>query len=298
MRDRGLFYFERNVMKFITDHMYKIGASHTRCEDYALSGIIEGVPYAVVCDGCSSSPGDVTTGSRILAMGVRNAVKEIASQNKIGPNDYMYIPHILRNFVRDAIVNAMNNLDMGLDDFLCTIQLVLIVNGTIYDWSFGDGVHFRRSGNADQLDCVDVEFSSNAPYYPVYDMFYTYEYSRESYESYFKNHPVYYRKNFERHDFDHCKFTDVLVDKFLVWSYRTRPLSDETLVGVTSDGAKSFSQDKIPCETQDIIDEMSNIKIRDGVFLNRRMNKFLKKPGLSHYDDVSVAAILIDREEK
>ena len=55
------------------DHHFWMGKTHNVCEDYAMSGTSGGVSYAIVSDGCSSSP-DTDFGARILA---RAALKHI-----------------------------------------------------------------------------------------------------------------------------------------------------------------------------------------------------------------------------
>ena len=50
-----------------TDFYCEIGDSHVACEDYALAGKInDNISYAIVADGCSSSP-NVDVGARVLA---------------------------------------------------------------------------------------------------------------------------------------------------------------------------------------------------------------------------------------
>lgn len=49
-----------------TDKFFTIGKTHNVCQDYALSGEHNGISYAIVSDGCSSSP-DTDFGARFLA---------------------------------------------------------------------------------------------------------------------------------------------------------------------------------------------------------------------------------------
>ena len=55
-------------MKWNADAFFSIGKTHMVCEDYARAGTQQnGLPYALVCDGCSSSP-DTDIGARLLGM--------------------------------------------------------------------------------------------------------------------------------------------------------------------------------------------------------------------------------------
>ena len=52
------------------DHYYTIGNSHSVCQDYAISGLVENGAYAILSDGCSSSP-DVDVGARMLSLSAK-----------------------------------------------------------------------------------------------------------------------------------------------------------------------------------------------------------------------------------
>ena len=56
-----------------TDHLFWAGDSHKVNQDYCLSGSKSGLHYAIVSDGCSSSP-DTDFGSRILAKAAENNI--------------------------------------------------------------------------------------------------------------------------------------------------------------------------------------------------------------------------------
>ena len=68
-----------------------------------------------------------------------------------------------------------------------------------------------------------------------------------------------------------------------------------------SDGVKSFvDADRQPVPYQDVIHELMDFKHMTGEFVQRRMQKFLKsaaKRGWTHYDDLSMAAIYLGKED-
>src|SRR3954469_11076065 len=61
------------------DHAFFIGNTHTVCQDYAMSGVTEDGAYAIVCDGCSSSP-EVDFGARALALSAKRTLMKGGSE--------------------------------------------------------------------------------------------------------------------------------------------------------------------------------------------------------------------------
>ena len=53
---------------------FSIGKNHIVCEDYALAYTGPIITYAIVSDGCSSSP-DVDFGARCLAMSAKRELR-------------------------------------------------------------------------------------------------------------------------------------------------------------------------------------------------------------------------------
>ena len=58
------------------NHHFDIGKHHVVCEDYALSDSSSTCAYAIVFDGCSSSP-DVDFGARALALSAKRSLLRI-----------------------------------------------------------------------------------------------------------------------------------------------------------------------------------------------------------------------------
>jgi hypothetical protein len=150
----------------------------------------------------------------------------------------------------------------------------------VFRIKYGDGIHM------DSEYFTNLEFTSNAPYYMAYDV----ADMREGYMNQFGNFPI--------HDTDPAGYTSMSVDTYLeceryCWY---EPLSYQKVLAVASDGLKSISLADVPCELQWVVDEVTAIKNTNFGFLKRRMKKFLSKETLTHYDDVSVAMIVLEKE--
>ena len=68
------------------------------------------------------------------------------------------------------------------------------------------------------------------------------------------------------------------------------------MVGIASDGLCSFEKDKQSVSLSNIINPFFDFKNTNGEYLKRRVDKYLKqlhKEGYSHYDDISLATLLI-----
>lgn len=60
-----------------SDAFFSIGKTHEVCQDYARAGDLDGRQFAIVSDGCSSSP-DTDFGARALVMSAIQCRKEIS----------------------------------------------------------------------------------------------------------------------------------------------------------------------------------------------------------------------------
>jgi hypothetical protein len=140
-----------------TNSTYSIGKDHVVCEDYALdyTGLI--IAYAIVSDGCSSSP-EVDFGARCLAMSAKRELRRNPDMLFDG---------------KDAIANAQRVTDVFpylSPQFLDATLLVACINDknhlTVY--MYGDGVMVHRKQNG--IVAVHVQLSSGAPDYLSYHL--------------------------------------------------------------------------------------------------------------------------------
>lgn len=150
-------------MKYKTSHAFHIGAQHLSlgkpCQDYALSGTLNGDgAYAIVSDGCSSG-GETDIGARIVALATKRALEENA--------------HVLGltteriNVVRDAYMETYRRT-LGLEhrDMLATCLWALLTPTHTLIHTTGDGVvALKREGDT---EVYELAWADNKPYYPAY----------------------------------------------------------------------------------------------------------------------------------
>lgn len=274
----------------ISDCLFRIGSSHTVCEDYTKSVIEEDRAYAVLADGCSSSP-DTDFGARIL---VSHSLSEIdrymccklESENKI---------NILYNTV--LMFSKINARSLRLDRRSLDATLMMIyannVTKQLISTYWGDGIFAikRKSGT---IEAWITSYDKGYPSYPSYML----EKTREE---------------------NRIKINDSMLTKVLITNNKTtieKPIKTNplgvvileldgedpiTAGAIFSDGATSFSREitketskrKISVDVIDMLPELMSFKGK-GEFARRRINGLLRKnKNLSHYDDLSIGAILI-----
>ena len=268
------------MYKFHTDSFFTIGHTHEICQDYAFSGITaNGIPFAVVTDGCSSSNGAVDFGARIMAHALKGIIEDVGYNKYNSESVIQMVIHDLKS----AMVSAIHEYGLSVEDFLVTVQAVFIWNNEVFHLMYGDGVHML------DWDFMSWEFSSGAPYYLGYDV----GGMRGTYMAQFGDNPVYLADHTERTPKQYT--VEEYIDE-VTFKANRRPLANSTTkYAVGSDGLKSFSLAGTPCTTEWVVDEIMGIKNFNNGFLKRRMKRFLSKETLTHYDDVSVAMIVSEK---
>lgn len=252
------------------------GTSHKVCQDYARAGrLLLGQAYAIVSDGCSSSP-DTDVGAHLLVLAASHRLLT-NSQNPIGL------------WPGECIWNARRAMPLVLAPTCLDATLLLAVEdfGKIRIQVAGDGMVVARKQDGTRT-VLDFDCGGAPPYlsYCLDDPA-----RREAWiKAYGK---VTIRRNFSE---------DGMV--YLPWQeggdpvYQAVFMADQyDLVLLLSDGVHSFrhreTQEPIPAS--DVVDRIMDFKTMTGEFLTRRMRAFLgrecRELGWTHYDDVGVAAI-------
>jgi len=279
-------------MNWNADSFFAIGKTHMVCEDYARAGLTEdGHPYAVVCDGCSSSP-DTDFGARLLATSAVFQMRWICR----GEGSFM----IRDSQILSAAANAANEIDVNMR---CLDATVVAAYRAVQDGNEGVKVSMRGDGvvvarHRDGSYVIQaVDHDHNAPRYLSYEL------DEDRMGGYMKR----YGDRSRMRQFDHAgdtmhdwtiteEFDGHLEDRFF-------PAKDYDLVMVLSDGVQTFQRvvrtgtskmlDNVPVEQ--VIERLLKIKGTNGEFLKRRCHKFLTKfcaiNEWQHADDFSAAAI-------
>jgi len=265
------------------DHQFYIGHDHKVCQDYAVSYANENGAFAIVCDGCSSSP-DVDFGARALAL----SAKRTLGIGGADMNNELFGQVTIRNLehIGDMVPLDPRSLDATL--------LATWVKGKDFTVQmYGDGCFFHKT--ATTLRIVHVEFESNKPAYLSYylDKVRLKEYQDTVLESKRVLDVSFYlgadgiRDAIEVETF--LKPFDPVTFKGLV--------NEGDILAVCSDGVGSFKKggvEEIPWSV--MAREFVDYKTTPGVFVQRRLSWLKRqwtKDLISHYDDISMAAISV-----
>ena len=284
------------------DHHYEIGSSHAACEDYAMSGTHNGLSYAIVSDGCSSSD-DTDVGARILCHIAKSALLYLHRQGPL-TNDY-YIqnqfPSVFKSLVLMKAIEARASLRLDYNAFDATLLVAFAAERPDNDpaWGyicFGDGVTVLRYTDG-HARAMRMSYSSNAPYYLSYGM------SKDKDDAYRAALGDATRHNTFIDLFPHGKYEEVKDYECEPCTDYTHMASSDVMLDVPdqivlfSDGVGSYEdKDRNAAPDMGVVREALSYKNTAGEFVKRRMRAMGKKfaaDGISHYDDMSCAAVHI-----
>lgn len=287
-------------MEYKTNHAFHIGAQHLSlgkpCQDYVLSGTLNGTAaYAIVSDGCSSG-GETDIGARIVALATKRALEENVHRSNLTAERI--------NLVRDAYMETYRRT-LGLEhrDMLATCLWALVTQEQVLTHITGDGVLSMQY----ELDTLVYEFTwaDNKPYYPAYRL--------GNIDSGFiaahQENPLplttttTYVKSTGMSGLKDGAFHEHGVEIGMTGVSFKKPLPEKNdefgkLVGISlfSDGLTQVDA----YDTLTAAHELTSFKSTQGDFLVRRMNKFLqesRKVGRGPIDDIACATILFAEGE-
>jgi protein phosphatase 2C-like protein len=273
------------------DCVFRMGRSHAVCQDYAVAGG-GAVPYVILADGCSSSP-DTDIGARLL---VKSAERRLLDPAEPGTDWEMAAD--LR--MRRAVDAARGYADMlGLS--ACCLDATLLtatVRGDSWQVSIhGDGVAaFKERGGLVHIH--SISYTEGFPDYPNYTAD---PERRRAFRERTGN-----RRRLERMVLEpdgSLVETSVSLDGAFGQRYEeTGKVVECEWIAVTSDGVSSFtspaggeptrSSTSVPAA--DVLRELLAFKSTAGVFVQRRVQRFLREcesRGWQHQDDLAVGAI-------
>lgn len=266
------------------DTFFSGGKGHKVCQDYARSGKKgDGRVYALLSDGCSSSP-DTDVGARLLVLSAARAIeiagnwsrKEYVRPREIIQNAERYVIPPLSSSCLDATLLMIRESFSGV-----TVQVA------------GDGLIVARDRKG-YYEVFDLDFSG-APAYLSYLLNdeRRQEYLRQGYGK-LTVHRLREEggRNFVREEYPFTTGPEV---------FRFEATFDSfDLVMILTDGVHSFhtAQTLKPIPPLQVIERLMDFKSLTGEFVTRRVRKFLTKEcpklGWVHYDDLGVAAVHLD----
>lgn len=269
-----------------SDSYFYIGKTHDICEDYAIHGGWSTLAYAIVCDGCSSSP-KTDIGARHLALCAEDYILNL-SKKVFDPIDGKSIIHAAHKTI---LTLGLGN-ERGHEALDSTLLVVKCSDVSWQTTCFGDGMFIMLRDDG-RIEVTDIEYPSGAPYYLSYQL------DSDRREAYIKEYGL---KRIVR---EYIVGLDGEIDS----SYESIDKEGETFIitGSTkhqhtilalSDGISSFqklSEGRLSdINQQDILRKLVDFKGFKGQFIKRRMKRFLKNcatDGWQHLDDLSMAGV-------
>ena len=286
-----------------SDASFAIGKTHAVCEDYATAGWQQnGIPYAIVCDGCSSSP-DTDIGARLLAVSAAFHMNFVWTERGLSDAEIL---GLARNSVTEL------SLDPRCLDATLLMAWKCTDTSESEDGVIGVRVRMRGDGviaarcRDGTFNIFEIDHERGAPRYLNYDG----DPSRlEGYMAKFGDTSRCRVYSSDIAEIDPPtrgwiteyggEFNGHPQDSFF-------PASDFDLVVLMSDGVLSFQRvvetdtsrtlERVPVEQ--VVEQVLAVKGTKGRFMERRCNKFLTKfcesERWQHADDFSAAAIWMD----
>ena len=254
-----------------SDAYFVAGTAHPVCQDYAFAGKLDGLPFGIVSDGCSSSP-HTDIGSRLLTHAF---VGEIPSF-RVVQNEALIIRVITRASGAAAQLSLpVECLDATL--LCCSVMpedpLVMAVGDGVVACKYEDGI----------VVAWRIEYDKSAPEYPSYRL-------DPKRQARFNNEFGPLKKIFR---WSTSKgYTPTASTSEFLPQYRFNLLNQPKVIAVMSDGVGTFDG----MLWHDVVVALMDFKNTKGQFVQRRMKRFLKncqKKGIAPYDDVSMAAIYL-----
>ena len=146
------------------DHFFSIGQTHVKegvpCEDYAASGILPGLAFGAVADGCSGAHARTDIGARVIVTAFERSMRLLSPSDSTAWFDTDMMQRLEMEFSRTRITD-------GLDDYFATLVAFIANRDTAKIMVFGDGGYILRYRDGSKK-IVWFEWRGNAPYYMAY----------------------------------------------------------------------------------------------------------------------------------
>jgi len=270
------------------DTFSKIGSQNKICQDYCIAEI-EPFPYLILSDGCSSSL-NTDVGARIIC--------HLAKQYLFYNRNYLnkITQESLGNWVIHNAQLVAKQLDLNED----CLDATLIV---CYPYStrgknffkviiYGDGYIIFKSPN-NTYNTISVNYKPNKSYYLSYKLNYG---RNETYYQMKITKKIIYDVPFESKP---PASVEIAYDSPFEMEIDLDKKEDYRCIFLCTGGIESFlnGDTKVTkVELNNIIDEFFAFKTTDGEFLKRGIPivlKSLESSGITHYDDLTIGAILL-----
>ena len=282
-----------------TDCISLIGNSHRTCQDYAYAD----EDMIIVADGCSSSK-DSDIGARIWTHCAKKILREWGTLE--GEDGFLSYNKLAFEMMKMGADIANN---MGLNYSVLDSTLIAAVRDKgmpdrVQVYAYGDGTIVLTGPDGCIHNVIDIHFTSGAPYY----LSYLIDIRRE--RGYM--HEFGWGKKIitESELFCGASFVDVSdqgkkveCDFDTPFTYTIDKLQPGSSLAIFTDGIGSFvSEDgAVAAAKKWLINDFMHFKNYNGDFVKRRVAKVIKEQvakGMGHYDDFSMAAMVIRPDEE
>lgn len=258
------------------DSFFRMGSTHHVCQDYAAAGEANGLAYAALSDGCSSSP-DTDFGARFMVQSFR---KDVGWD----PNAYTLACRAAR---------MAENTGLSIRCLDATLLMVMMGDLHAEIWRSGDGVvAWRRRDGTCYFN--QIAFGQNAPRYLSYQLSAEHERQHRELSPMVTVRVGVRPVGAAKWDVSSQAYPIGALSPLECW-YLDRHEHDLALV--FSDGVESFlDATSAPVSLEAVLDELLAFKGLQGQFVARRCGRFLKAcadRGWTHSDDLSVAGIYL-----
>lgn len=261
-------------MTITHDSHYTIGSTHQYCQDYADSGERGDFVYACISDGCSSSK-DSDIGARWLC-------KSFPVDWVIGQGEMSGVENTLLNSIRYSYPSGIFD-QQSLDATLLGLVYDKITD-KLHIHAWGDGqIYLKYKTGITHL--FNISYKTNAPYYLSYRL----NGKTEQYEKEFGTEYAAIKETIEGTT-EKTELVTLRAKNFFKVIEDASKVLD--FAAVMSDGVESFLPNGASKELAQT--EFLNFKSLNGEFVKRRFQGFKRycaKNAVTHYDDLSLAAI-------
>jgi hypothetical protein len=268
-----------------SDAFFRIGSTHSICQDYAAAGRAAGTVCAFVSDGCSGSPDNGEPGAPFTDFGARFLVRSAFHYLARGGDAWPVYPELILASA-EQMINSARLPSSALD---ATLLMAYPDQNVIRVVQTGDGVIAGRRKDG-SLFYESLEFSGNAPRYLSYDLTPT---KREAFER--EGQTLTAERGFRGTNGEWLP-----ADRLVVPTTQARlsefHLNDWDLVLLFSDGAMSLCTPQgLAVPISEVLDQIFDFKGYAGKFISRRcgtfFSRFCVERGWKNTDDFSCAGI-------
>jgi len=266
-----------------SDSIYRIGSTHSVCEDYALSGVYDKkAAWAIVSDGCSSSQ-NTDIGSRILSQLGKKYIESACEQT-----DCRYTNLLdgvdTRYFLMEGAKKMCLALGLPLFSLDATLLSVAANKDKYKVVCWGDGVVITKFSDG-MCHIIELESFDSYPSYLSYFLHDKNDLGISKVEQ-MRNMGMHTEVRFFTMNQDKVvHFERSYILPFLEPYVSDVEVMDTECVLLCSDGIQSFfdtekndfNNPTTPVNFMEVVKELVDFKGFKGEFVARRCNKMLKK---------------------